>query len=74
MDRKLLRNCRTIAGFNTRKDFAEALGVHPATVTRWEAGTVPFNKRWKTKIIKVLAEAGLTQDEIHLLSELKNKQ
>ncbi|PAE06402.1 hypothetical protein CHI12_16640 [Terribacillus saccharophilus] len=74
MDKILFRNCRIIAGFKTRKAFAESLGVHPSSITRWESGKVPINKRWKSKVIEVLAEAGLTQDEIYLLSELKNKR
>ncbi|MBM7572922.1 helix-turn-helix domain-containing protein [Aquibacillus albus] len=72
MDNDLLMYCRIISGFKTRKEFAEALGVHPSSVTtRWETGTVPINERWKSKVFQLLASKGIGQEEIDLLSELK---
>lgn len=34
-----LRALRRRVGFRTQRQFAEAVGVHPVTVAKWETGT-----------------------------------
>lgn len=71
MDRELLTSCIVVAGFKTRKEFAKALNVHPATITKWINGTNRINKKWKEKVIQALSERNLSQEDIYVLSQLK---
>lgn len=72
MNKELLKTCRAVTGL-TQMQLAEAIGVKQAIISKYEAGIVPISATTKRKVIQALADKGLSQESIYLLSGLKKQ-
>ncbi|MGP4071301.1 helix-turn-helix domain-containing protein [Piscibacillus sp. B03] len=70
MNQNTLKLARVLVGFS-QLELAEKLGINQATLSRYEQGKLNISSEIKTKLIQVLAEHGLGQEDIYLLGDLK---
>lgn len=65
-----MRLARHVVGF-TQKELASMLGVSQSAISQYETGTIKISQDKKDLLIHALAEHGLEQEEIYILSGLK---
>lgn len=73
MNGKILKDIRYIAGF-TQKEIGEFIGVTQSAIAQMEKETIKILPETKMKILKVINDKGLNQQQVYLLSEQLKKR